>query len=508
MGNEIILETVDLTKEFAGFVAVNGVSLRIERGTIHALIGPNGAGKTTCFNLLTKFLQPTRGTHPLQGQGHHRARAGGRRAARHGALVSDLGGVSPSHRAGKRAHRAAAPARRLVRLLALARGARTHFNERALAPHRRRRTVANLLPTTAVDLSYGRKRALEIATTLALDPEMLLLDEPTAGMGHEDVDRIAALIKRVAANRTVLMVEHNLRVVANLCHRITVLTRGRDPRRGRLRHRVEQSRGARGLHGSGPCLTTPRRRCSRSRTCRPGTASRTSCTASTSTCDPGEVVTLLGRNGAGKTTTLKSIMGIVGAAHGLGALRGRETDRVCPPTTSRARASRFCPEERGIFASLDVRGEPAAAARGAAGRAVASSGSSSCFPTSRSGCASQGTKLSGGEQQMLAIGRILRTGARLLLLDEPTEGLAPVIVQQIGKTIRTLKQQGFTILLVEQNFRFASTVADRYYVMEHGRVVDTFANAELDANIDKLHDYLGVSKLLRRDPRTVDKEER
>jgi branched-chain amino acid transport system ATP-binding protein len=114
------------------------------------------------------------------------------------------------------------------------------------------------------------------------------------------------------------------------------------------------------------------------------------------------------------------------------------------------------------------------------------------FPNLKERLHSQGTKLSGGEQQMLAIGRILRTGARLLLLDEPTEGLAPVIIQQIGRTIRTLKEQGFTILLVEQNFRFASTVADRYYVMEHGRIVEQIANAELDANVDKLHDYLGV----------------
>ena len=153
----------------------------------------------------------------------------------------------------------------------------------------------------------------------------------------------------------------------------------------------------------------------------------------------------------------------------------------------------FCPEERGIFAQPDRRGESAAAAGGEARRASSSSASSTLFPNLKERLgSSQGTKLSGGEQQMLAIGRILRTGARLLLLDEPTEGLAPVIIQQIGQTIRTLKEQGFTILLVEQNFRFASTVADRYYVMEHGRVVESFANSELDANLEKLHDYLGV----------------
>jgi len=205
----------------------------------------------------------------------------------------------------------------------------------------------------------------------------------------------------------------------------------------------------------------------------------------------GEVVTLLGRNGAGKTTTLKSIMGIVGKRTGSVRFDGREL--IASPSNEIARTGiAFCPEERGIFASLDV------AENLLLPPEVKSGGLNlgsifELFPNIKERLgSSQGTKLSGGEQQMLAIGRILRTGARLLLLDEPTEGLAPVIIQQIGKTIRALKSRGFTILLVEQNFRFASTVADRYYVMEHGKVVEGFTNAELDANAEKLHDYLGV----------------
>jgi branched-chain amino acid transport system ATP-binding protein len=204
----------------------------------------------------------------------------------------------------------------------------------------------------------------------------------------------------------------------------------------------------------------------------------------------GEVVTLLGRNGAGKTTTLKSIMGIVGQRRGSVRFEGRELIRLSSDVIARAGLA-FCPEERGIFASLDVEENlllpPVVKPGGLSTEKIFE-----LFPNLKERLHSQGTKLSGGEQQMLAIGRILRTGARLLLLDEPTEGLAPVIIQQIGRTIRTLKEQGFTILLVEQNFRFASTVADRYYVMEHGRVVDQFANSELDANLEKLHDYLGV----------------
>ena len=205
---------------------------------------------------------------------------------------------------------------------------------------------------------------------------------------------------------------------------------------------------------------------------------------------PGEVVTLLGRNGAGKTTTLKSIMGIVTQRTGSVRYDGAEMIGRASNEIAR-RGIALCPEERGIFASLDVEENLLLPPKVRPG-GLELDRIFELFPNLKERLSSQGTKLSGGEQQMLAIARILRTGARLLLLDEPTEGLAPVIIQQIGKTIRTLKTQGFTILLVEQNFRFASTVADRYYVMEHGRVVDQFANAELDANVEKLHDYLGV----------------
>ena len=204
----------------------------------------------------------------------------------------------------------------------------------------------------------------------------------------------------------------------------------------------------------------------------------------------GEVVTLLGRNGAGKTTTLKSIMGIVPRREGAIAFEGREIGALASNRIAQLGIA-YCPEERGIFASLDVEENlllPPIVREGG----LSVDQIFELFPNLKERLHSQGTKLSGGEQQMLAIGRILRTGARLLLLDEPTEGLAPVIVQQIGRTIAKLKAQGFTILLVEQNFRFAATVADRHYVMDHGRVVDLIPNAELDASMAKLHDYLGV----------------
>jgi branched-chain amino acid transport system ATP-binding protein len=204
----------------------------------------------------------------------------------------------------------------------------------------------------------------------------------------------------------------------------------------------------------------------------------------------GEVVTLLGRNGAGKTTTMKAIMGMIAARKG--SIRYAGTELIGLPSNKIARHGlAFCPEERGIFSSLNVLENltlpPAVKPGGMSLDEIYQ-----IFPNLQERLKSQGTKLSGGEQQMLAIGRILRTGANFLLLDEPTEGLAPVIVQQIGGMIRLLKQKGYTILLVEQNFHFASTVADRHYVVEHGKVIDTIPNDQLQSNIAKLETYLGV----------------
>jgi branched-chain amino acid transport system ATP-binding protein len=208
------------------------------------------------------------------------------------------------------------------------------------------------------------------------------------------------------------------------------------------------------------------------------------------TVGEGEVVTLLGRNGAGKTTTLRAIMGIVGQRRGSIALAGEEL--IARPSNRIAKAGiAYCPEERGIFASLSVEENlllpPVVRAGGMSVDEIYA-----LFPNLLERKRSQGTKLSGGEQQMLAIGRILRTGARLLLLDEPTEGLAPVIVQQIGAVIGTLKQKGFTILLVEQNFHFAATLADRHYIVEHGQVIDMIRNDQLADKVDQLKEHLGV----------------
>ncbi len=208
------------------------------------------------------------------------------------------------------------------------------------------------------------------------------------------------------------------------------------------------------------------------------------------TVNRGELVTLLGRNGAGKSTTLKSIMGAVPKRTGSIRFEDTETVGLAPHEIARLGIA-FCPEDRGIYATLDVeenlRLPPVVRAGGMSVDTVLE-----LFPNLRARLRSPGTRLSGGEQQMLAIGRILRTGAPLLLLDEPTEGLAPVVVEQIGAVIRRLKADGFTIVMVEQNVRFASTVADRHYVMDRGRIVEAFDNASLTAQFDRVVSLLGV----------------
>jgi len=208
------------------------------------------------------------------------------------------------------------------------------------------------------------------------------------------------------------------------------------------------------------------------------------------TVDRGELVTLLGRNGAGRTTTLKSILGLVGSRSGSIMVNGREAIDL-PPHRIAHLGVGYCPEERGIFASLSCEENLMLPPD------VASGGMSvdeiyQMFPNLKERRSSPGTRLSGGEQQMLAVARILRTGAQLLLFDEITEGLAPVIVQAMGRAIRRLKDKGYTIILVEQNFRFAAPLADRHYVMERGKIVMAIDKADLQRRIDELHEYLGV----------------
>jgi branched-chain amino acid transport system ATP-binding protein len=204
----------------------------------------------------------------------------------------------------------------------------------------------------------------------------------------------------------------------------------------------------------------------------------------------GEVVTLLGRNGAGRTSTLRAILGLTGSRKGSVRVRGSEAIDMATHRIARLGVG-YCPEERAIFSSLTAEENlmlPPELVKG--GMSVEQI--YAMFPNLKERAASQGTRLSGGEQQMLAVARILRTGARLLLLDEISEGLAPVIVQKLGQMVQALRKQGYTIVMVEQNFRFAAPLADRFFVMEHGRILQAFTQAQLPANIERLHEYLGV----------------
>jgi branched-chain amino acid transport system ATP-binding protein len=444
MADDVILATSDLTKEFKGFTAVNGVSLNVRRGTIHALIGPNGAGKTTCFNLLTKFLAPTKGRIEYNGRDI---------TALAPADIARLGLVRSFQISAVFPHLTALENVRIA--LQRKRGDSFDFwrSERVLRSLDAEALrlvdavgLSEFADIAAVELSYGRKRALEIATTLALDPEMLLLDEPMAGMGREDVDRIAALIRRVSADRTVLMVEHNLSVVASLSDFITVLARGSVLAEGDYATVSKDPASSRPI--SEPAAMPEAALASRA----PAPASAPLLVVEDLHAwygeshvlhgirfdvRPGEVVTLLGRNGAGKTTTLKSIIGIIAKRTGSIVFDGKETIRL--PSRAIARLGvGYVPEERGIFSSLSVEENldlPPQVKPGGLSKAQIFE----LFPNVKERLTSQGTKLSGGEQQMLSIARILRTGANFLLLDEPTEGLAPVIVEQIGRTIRRLK---------------------------------------------------------------------
>ncbi len=492
MSDDFILKTNELVKEFKGFVAVSGVNLNVKRGQIHALIGPNGAGKTTVFNLLTKFHIPTSGQILFNGKDITQskpaqiARLGIVRSFQISATFPNLTVMENVRIALQRATGTSMHFWRSERILnQLNDRAMTLLDEVDLA------SMANL---TAVELPYGRKRALEIATTLAMNPELMLLDEPTQGMGHEDVDRVTQLIKKVSANRTILMVEHNMNVVASIadtsvcCNVAKSLPKALTKQFPRIHKfwkliweqqttiwkapmansteflRISQLHAYYGeshiLHGVDL------------------------------TVNHGEVVTLLGRNGAGRTTTVKSILGLVGRRTGSVIIENQET--VNWPTHEIAKLGLgYCPEERGIFSALTCEENlmlpPVIAPGGMTVDEIYE-----MFPNLYERRSSPGTRLSGGEQQMLAVGRILRTGAKCLLLDEISEGLAPVIVQALSKMITALKAKGFTIIMVEQNFRFAAPLADRFYVMEHGQIVEGFSSQELSSKMGMLHEYLGV----------------
>ena len=439
MSQDFILETEELTKEFAGFVAVNDVDLRVERGTIHALIGPNGAGKTTCFNLLTKFLTPTRGRILFNGRDITALGAGRRRAARARALVPDLGGLSAPDAcwrtcASRCSASAAAPS------ISGARSAcSTALDERAHGADRptsgwptSRSARRSSCPTAASARSKSPPRWRSI-------PRCCCSTSRWPAWAHEDIERISALIKTVAANRTVLMVEHNLSrrrrpvATASPCWRAARCwprATTRPCRRTRACSRPISGSGMPEAERSAPLLTV-------AATCRPGTASRTSCTASTFDVRAGEVVTLLGRNGAGKTTTLKSIMGIVGQPHAARSrFEGAETDRPAVATRiARAGHRASVPRSAASSPASTSRRTCCCRRRCAPGGLALDAHLRAVSQPARSGCAARAPSCRAASSRCWRSAASCAPARGCCCSTSRPKGLAPVIVQQIGRTI-------------------------------------------------------------------------
>ena len=499
-----ILQISGVKKSFKGYKAVDVKSVEVERHTIHALIGPNGAGKTTLQNIISGSLRPDAGSILLNGREiagsapHLMARLGMVRSFQ---ISSGFWGMSVLDNVR-------------CALVAKERGFWAFWRSAMSLSGHDAKAMELLAPvgldrlanTLAGDLPYGKKRALELVCTLALEPELMLLDEPTQGMGHEDEGPMIELIREAAKGRTVLIVEHNMKVVESLCDRITVLRGGSVLAEGTysevranpavveaylgsaeassqeaqaIRTAPEpKAHGANSLAASGAAVWLGKPIFGRQAPSKPKALDVSGLSAwygeaqalrsIAFNANAGECVVLAGRNGAGRTTSLRSIMGLA-KREGSVRVNGVEASKLASHQVA-ALGVGYCPEERGIFSELTCQENllllPKAGPAGMSLEEVYE-----LFPPLLSRKDAPGTKLSGGEQQMLALGRILLAGAPLLLLDEISEGLAPVIVQTLAVAIGKLKARGYTIVLVEQNLRFAAPLADRIYVLEAGSVV-------------------------------------
>lgn len=505
-----ILETTNLTKSFGKLVAVDGVDLTVEAGTIHSVIGPNGAGKSTLFNLITGLYEPTDGTVTFDGTDitgrdpDEIVRLGIARSFQ----TSDVFPAMTVRENVLTAAQAADDRKRSIRLKADSLDAVTERAESALEDL----GLEPYADTVARNLSHGDRRKLEIALTVVNDPAVLLLDEPAAGMGKEESLELTRLIERITDERgiTVMLIEHDIEIVMGISDRITVLQAGQiiadgtpeevgndeTVRKAYLGTGDEQWRGSQdetepleeasheSAHGAEPVLSVEGLYA--------GYGQGDVVRDVTLTVGEGEIVSLLGRNGVGKTTTLRAIAGTLDSR---GTISVRTTDVSDLPDFERAaNGIGFVPEDRQIFPYLTVEENLKMGTLGSDKDGVFTLEEIfERFPRLRERRYNLGLQLSGGEQQMLAIARVLLSPTDVLLLDEPTEGLAPQIVGDVLDIISDIRQEGVSILLVEQNITAVMETADRHYVIHNGEIVFHGSRGDLRQNHGVIDEYLGVT---------------
>jgi branched-chain amino acid transport system ATP-binding protein/branched-chain amino acid transport system permease protein len=468
-----LFRTEDLAIRFGGIAAVDGIDLSVEQGAVHCVIGPNGAGKTTLFNLLTGTLRPSRGRIFFRGEDvtglkpHQLARKGMARSFQITSIFPELT-VADNLRLAARRSGAGDPEARVREVL----------EQVELGPK------AGL---TAGSLSHGAQRHLDIGIALATGPTLLLLDEPTAGMPPHETEGTVALIRRLRDQhgQTIVLIEHKMDIVMSISDRITVMRSGKKLAEG-TPAQVQADPDVRDAYLGGVDATLSAKARDPAARTEPGLPLLTLEGVSSAyglsqilhdvslTVRRGEIVALLGRNGAGKTTTLRTVMGLLPPRRGTIRFDGKDIGRLAPESVADLGIG-LVPEGRRVFANLTVAenlllpffmsGVPAAERNAQIARCY------EWFPSLEPRRGNRGDRLSGGEQQMVAVGRAVMGRRRFLMLDEPSQGLAPRVVQHLAEIILEIRRQGMTVLLVEQNARMALEIADRAYVLEDGRIV-------------------------------------
>ncbi len=501
----VLLKIAGLKRHFGGVKALDGISMRVQAGQVHGLIGPNGSGKSTLVNVISGLYAPGEGSMELEGvelpKGslYRAARAGVARTFQNLQVFSELSALENVMVALKGAYRTPLP---LV-LLGLSRREEKKAQADALALLELVGLAAEAR-TRAKDLPYGAQRFLEIARALARKPKLLILDEPAAGLAHPDVLALTGIVRRIRARGiTTILIEHHMSVVNEVCDHVTVLDEGRIIAEGSPDEIRRNPRVIEAYLGSGKEMAFAPGKAGEDVTLRvehlhAGYGASRVLHGVNFEVKSGSVVALIGANGAGKTTTMRAVSGMLTPAGGRILLDGKEIQHL--PASRIARLGlAHAPEGRKVFAPMSAEDNLLLGAYARLPKVFGYARDArdglervyTLFPRLKERRKQAAGTLSGGDQQMLAIGRALMSGPRIILLDEPSMGLAPVVVQEVFETLGALKGQGITLLLVEQFARSALAVADYAYVLEHGRIALEGTPAELAKNERVIEAYLG-----------------